>query len=136
MTLDLYTLCSEANKKALEKGRSILAGRRDEEVEKRRKAKQGAGASSSTEMEVCATHVDPPVSHAWEQSFIYQLSRSGGVGGGGMGRTLQATKNARCARASHGVGERMWWMAGTTRGGAGHLGLAHTETQRGRLWTA
>mmetsp|Transcript_70229 Transcript_70229/g.117206 ORF Transcript_70229/g.117206 Transcript_70229/m.117206 type:complete len:249 (+) Transcript_70229:454-1200(+) len=52
MTLDLYTLCSEANKKALEKGRSILAGRRDEEVEKRRKAKQGAGASSSTEMEV------------------------------------------------------------------------------------
>ena len=51
MTLDLYTLCSEANKKALEKGRSILAGRRDEEVEKRRKAKQGAGASSSTERE-------------------------------------------------------------------------------------
>ena len=34
------------------------------------------------------------------------------------------------------LGERMWWTAGTTRGGAGHLGLTHTETQRGRLWTA
>ena len=41
-----------------------------------------------------------------------------------------------CARATRGVGERMWWTAGTTRGGAGHLGLTHTETQRGRLWTA
>ena len=28
----------------------------------------------------------------------------------------------------------IWWTAGTTRGGTGHLGL--TETQRGRLWTA
>ena len=34
-------------------------------------------------------------------------------------------------------GERdIWCTAGTTRGGAGHLGLTHTETQRGRLWTA
>ena len=30
----------------------------------------------------------------------------------------------------------IWWTAGTTPGGAGHLGLTHTETQRGRLWTA
>ena len=30
----------------------------------------------------------------------------------------------------------IWWTAGTARGGTGHLGLAHTETQRGRLWTA
>ena len=30
----------------------------------------------------------------------------------------------------------IWWTAGTTRGGAGHLSLTHTETQRGRLWTA
>ena len=29
-----------------------------------------------------------------------------------------------------------WWTAGTARGGTGHLGLTHTETQRGRLWTA
>ena len=27
-------------------------------------------------------------------------------------------------------------MAGTARGGTGHLGLTHTETQRGRLRTA
>ena len=34
-------------------------------------------------------------------------------------------------------GERdIWWTAGTTRGETGHLGLTHTETQRGRLWTA
>ena len=34
-------------------------------------------------------------------------------------------------------GERdIWWMVGTTHGGAGHLGLTHTEPQRGRLWTA
>ena len=30
----------------------------------------------------------------------------------------------------------IWWTARTTRGGTGHLGLTHTETQRGRLWTA
>ena len=30
----------------------------------------------------------------------------------------------------------IWWTAGTARGGAGYLGLRHTETQRGRLWTA
>ena len=30
----------------------------------------------------------------------------------------------------------IWWTAGTTCGGTGHLGLTHTETQRGRLWTA
>ena len=30
----------------------------------------------------------------------------------------------------------IWWTARTTRGGKGHLGLTHTETQRGRLRTA
>ena len=30
----------------------------------------------------------------------------------------------------------IWWTAGTARGGTGHLGLTHTEPQRGRLWTA
>ena len=30
----------------------------------------------------------------------------------------------------------IWWTAGTTRVGAGHLGLTHAETPRGRLWTA
>ena len=34
-------------------------------------------------------------------------------------------------------GERdIWCTAGTKRGGAGNVGLTHTETQRGRLWTA
>ena len=30
----------------------------------------------------------------------------------------------------------IWWTAGTARGETGHLGLTHTETQRGRLRTA
>ena len=30
----------------------------------------------------------------------------------------------------------IWWTAGTARGGTGHRGLTHTETQRGRLRTA
>ena len=30
----------------------------------------------------------------------------------------------------------IWWTAGTVRKGTGHLGLTHTETQRGRLRTA
>ena len=30
----------------------------------------------------------------------------------------------------------IWWTAGTARGGTGHLDLTHTESQRGRLWTA
>ena len=29
----------------------------------------------------------------------------------------------------------IWWTAGTARGGTGHPGLTHTETERGRLWT-
>ena len=33
-------------------------------------------------------------------------------------------------------GKRTWWTATTARGGAGHLGLTHMETQRGRLRTA
>ena len=34
-------------------------------------------------------------------------------------------------------GERdIWWTAGTARGGTGHLGLTHTETQRGKVRTA
>ena len=44
-------------------------------------------------------------------------------------RDPQPTRNAPCACAAHGVGERMWWTAGTTRGGTRHLGLTHRETQ-------
>ena len=32
--------------------------------------------------------------------------------------------------------KHIWWTAGTTHGGTGHLGLTPTETQRGRLWMA
>ena len=39
-----------------------------------------------------------------------------------------------CARGRGGGG--IWWTARTARGGTWHLGLTHTETQRGRLWTA
>ena len=33
-------------------------------------------------------------------------------------------------------GKDIWWTAEAARGGTGHLGLTHTEPQRGRLWTA
>ena len=53
----------------------------------------------------------------------------------------------RCAVCATGAGAHqgqtsregekdIWWTAGTARGGTGHLGLTHTEPQRGRLWTA
>ena len=55
-----------------------------------------------------------------------------------MKRTLPTTNKERTLRTRDprsGRG-RMWWTAGTTRRGAGHRGLTHTETQRGRVWTA
>ena len=66
------------------------------------------------------------------------------VGEGESGGCLPQPRWAVCAPGA-GVhqgqtgreGERdIWWTAGTMRGGAGHLGLTHTETQRGRLRTA
>ena len=50
-------------------------------------------------------------------------------------RYPRPSRNASCARATHGVVERRGWTAGKARGGAGHLGLTHTGTQRDRLWT-
>ena len=45
-------------------------------------------------------------------------------------RYPRSSRSAPCPRATHRVVERMGWTAGTTRG-VGHLGLTHTETQRG-----
>ena len=55
-----------------------------------------------------------------------------------MKRTLPTTNKERAPRTRdpRSGGVYVVWTAGTTRGGAGHLGLTHTETQRGRLWTA
>ena len=60
------------------------------------------------------------------------------------GRCLPQPRWAVCATGAgahqgqtNREGEKdIWWTAGTTRGGTGHLGLMHTEPQRGRLWTA
>ena len=70
---------------------------------------------------------------------------SGGGGGGATpaqpasgGGCLPQTRWAVCTTGG-GAQERereICWTVDTTRGGAGHLGLTHTETQRGRLWTA
>ena len=43
---------------------------------------------------------------------------------------------AHQGQTSHEGEEDTWWTAGTARGGLWHLGITHTETQRGRLWTA
>ena len=76
------------------------------------------------------------------------------VGGGGGGATpaqpasgggcLPQPRWAVCATGAGAhqghtsrEGEKdIWWTAGTARGGTGHLGLTHTETQRARLQTA
>ena len=79
------------------------------------------------------------------------LTRRGGMGGGATpaqpasgGGCLPQPRWAVCATRAGAYqgqtrreGEKdIWWTAGTARGGTGHLGLTHTETQRGRLWTA
>ena len=66
---------------------------------------------------------------------LHQVTRGREGGGARSARYPRPSRNASCARATHGVVERRGWTAGTTRGGVGHLGLTHTETQRGRLWT-
>ena len=54
-------------------------------------------------------------------------------GGGAVCATGAGAHQGQTSRE----GEKdIWWTAGTARGGTGHLGLTHTETQRGRLWTA
>ena len=54
-----------------------------------------------------------------------------------VGGCLPQPRWAVCATGAGAEGGRdIWWTVGTTRGGAGHLGLTHTETPRGRLWTA
>ena len=53
-----------------------------------------------------------------------------GLGRGGRGAGAHQEQTSR-------EGEKdIWWTARTARGGTGHLGLTHTEPQRGRLWTA
>ena len=67
--------------------------------------------------------------------------RSALAKGGGGGAQPRWAVCATGAGAHQGQTSRegekdIWWTAGTARGGTGHLGLTHTETQRGRLWTA
>ena len=53
-------------------------------------------------------------------------------GGGGGADGLFAQQEPEPIRGRPAI----WWTAGTARGGTGHLGLTHTETQRVRLRTA
>ena len=61
-------------------------------------------------------------------------------GGGGVGQprwAVCATGAGAHQGQTNREGEKdIWWTVRTARGGTGHLGLTHTETQRGRLWTA
>ena len=49
---------------------------------------------------------------------------------------LRTGAGAHQGQTNHEGEKDIRWTAGTARGGTGHLGLTHTETQRGRLWTA
>ena len=86
-------------------------------------------------------HPTPPLKRL-DQIFLRAFGRST-IFSGPFGASKETqhrwgggrpSRNASCARATHGVGERMGWTAGTTRGGVGHLGPTHTETRRGRWW--
>ena len=61
----------------------------------------------------------------------------GGVSRSPDGLQAGATGAGAHQRQTSREGEKdIWWTARTARGGTGHLGPTHTETQRGRLWTA
>ena len=77
--------------------------------------------------------------------FVSQV-RCVPLGGGGRGTIILAMFPRVCGDTvtrrwvlikgggGHREGEKdIRWMAGTARGGTGHLGLMHTQTQRGRL---
>ena len=69
----------------------------------------------------------------------FSKDHSGGWGGGSpQPRWAVCTTGAGAHQGQTSCeGEKdIWWMAGTARGETGHLGLTHTETQRGRLRTA
>ena len=52
-------------------------------------------------------------------------------------RTLPATNKERALHTCDPRSGGAYVVdAGKTRGGVGHLGLTHTETRRGTLWTA
>ena len=73
--------------------------------------------------------------------FYSSLDPGGAASGGGC---LPQPRWAVCAtgagahqgQTSREGEKHIWWTARTARGGTGHLGLTHTETQRGRLRTA
>ena len=60
----------------------------------------------------------------------------GGVSPAAQMCCLRNRSGAHQGQTSREGEKDIWWMAGTALGGTGHLGLTHTETQRGRLRTA
>ena len=55
---------------------------------------------------------------------------------GGEGGVCATKAGAHQGQTSREGEKDIWWTARTARGGTGHLGLTHTETQRSGLWTA
>ena len=100
--------------------------------------KAGEANQNGADGRACAWEAATTKGMAWSSSPV-ATGCQGKVGG-----CLPQPRWAVCATGAGAhqgqtsrEGERgIWWTAGITRGGTGHLGLTHTETQRGRLLTA
>ena len=97
-------------------------------------------ADSSTDLGggcICGIIFLTGASKNHNDSFPFSLSYGGGeVSRSPGGLFAQQEREPTRGRPAVGGKRDLWWAVRTTRGGAGHLGLTHAETQRDRLWTA
>ena len=104
----------------------------------------GTGNQNGGDGRVCAWEVATIKGMAWPAAPSLPGARATPAQPASGGGCLLQPRWAVCAigaGAHQGQTSRegekdIWWTVGTMRGGTGHLGLTHTKTQRGRLWTA
>ena len=104
----------------------------------------GTGNQNGGDGKACAWEAATIKGMAWPASPVATGARATPAQPASGGGCLRQPRWAVCATGAGAhqgqtsrEGEKdIWWTAGTARGGTGHLGLTHTERQRGRLWTA
>ena len=104
----------------------------------------GTGNQNEADGRACAWEAAATKGMAWPASPVATGCQGNPCSTGIRWGCLPQPRWAVCAtgagahqgQASREVEKDIWWTAGTAHGGTGHLGLTHTETQRGRLWTA
>ena len=104
----------------------------------------GGGGQNGGDGRACAWEAATTIGMAWPASPVATECQGNpcstgirwGVSPAAQMGCLRNKAGAHQGQTSREGEKDIWWMAGTTRGGTGHLGLTHTEPQRGRLWTA